>query len=158
MEACLTSESTKETRQLAEELAPLLLPGDTLVFTGAMGTGKTFFVQALLAPICPGQLVQSPTFSLVNVYQAPVFPIYHADFYRLNSEDELWASGWEDYLDGSGLLLIEWGQQFPNALPLSYLQIDLVATGENSRRLALRAQGARGEQLQEEWLNAVASY
>lgn len=158
MEASFTSESTRETRQLAEALAPLLRPGDTLVLTGAMGTGKTFFVQALLAPLCPDQLVQSPTFSLVNVYQAPAFPVYHVDFYRLNSEQELWAAGWEDYLDGSGLLLIEWGQQFPSALPLSYLQIDLEATGEASRRLVLTAQGARGEQLQEEWLNAVASY
>lgn len=157
MEGCLLSESTNATRQLAEALAPLLRPGDTLVLTGAMGAGKTFFVQALLAPLCPGQLVQSPTFSLVNVYQAPAFPVYHVDFYRLHSEQELWAAGWEDYLDGQGLLLIEWGQEFPSALPLSYLQLDLVATGEDSRRLMLMARGTRGKQLQEEWLNAVAS-
>lgn len=158
MEAYLISESPKQTQALAEALTPLLRPGDTLVLTGAMGTGKTYFVQALLAPLCPGQLVQSPTFSLVNVYQAPEFPIYHVDFYRLDSEAELWAAGWEDYLDTTGLLLIEWGQRFPTALPLAYLQVELVATGENSRRLLLMALGARGEQLKEEWLNAVASH
>ena len=157
MEAYFTSESLKQTQELAASLTPLLRPGDTLVLTGAMGAGKTHFVQALLAPICPGQLVQSPTFSLVNIYQAPQFSVFHVDFYRLNSEAELWAAGWEDYLDTTGLLLIEWGLRFPTALPLDYLQIELVATGESSRRLLLSPLGARGEQLKEEWLNAVAS-
>ncbi|NLW17088.1 MAG: tRNA (adenosine(37)-N6)-threonylcarbamoyltransferase complex ATPase subunit type 1 TsaE [Firmicutes bacterium] len=158
MEACLFSESVDETRQLAAALAPLLIAGDTIVLNGAMGTGKTFFVQALLAQLNPDQLVQSPTFSLVNVYETPDFPVYHVDFYRLNSEGELWAAGWEDYLDDKGTLLIEWGQRFPQALPLSFLQIDFVATGESGRRLLLSSQGERGEQLQEEWLNAVASH
>lgn len=158
VEAYLFSSSTQATIGLAAALAPLLLPGDTVVLNGSMGTGKTFFVQALLQPLAPDQLVQSPTFALVNVYQTPAFPVYHVDFYRLQSEAELWEAGWEDYLDGRGLLLIEWGNQFPDALPLNYLQIDLVAETENSRRLMLTAHGARGERLREEWLDAVASY
>ncbi len=158
MQACLSSESTADTKRLAAALAPLLLPGDAVVLNGTLGTGKTFFVQALLAQLNPGQLVQSPTFSLVNVYETRAFPIYHVDFYRLNSEGELWAAGWEDYLDGKGTLLIEWGEQFPQALPLSFLQIEFVITGPNSRRLEISAQGARGKQLQKEWLDALASY
>ncbi len=157
MPAFLTSNSEIDTRRFAAALAPLLLPGDAVVLNGSLGTGKTFFAQALLAQLSPEQAVQSPTFSLVNVYHTPAFPVYHVDFYRLNSEGELWAAGWEDYLDGEGVLLIEWGHQFAQALPLSYLQIDFVVTGPNSRRLEISAQGVRGEQLQKEWLDAVAS-
>jgi len=152
------SESPAHTAALASSLARILRAGDVIVFTGNLGTGKTYLAKAILADLCPDQLVHSPSFSLVNIYQAPEFPVYHVDFYRLHSEEELWAAGWEDYLDGFGLFLIEWGQCFPDALPLSYLEISLEVIGEQRRRITLTAVGERGRQLQEEWLNAMASH
>lgn len=143
---------------MAQLLTPLLEAGDAIVLTGDLGAGKTFFVQSLLAPLCPDQLVQSPTFSLVNVYQAAHLQVYHADFYRLTSEAELWAAGWEDYLDGRSLLFIEWGQLFPDALPLAYLELEFTITGRDTRTIRLAATGARGQELKREWLNAVASH
>lgn len=156
MQICLDSQSPQQTFVMAGRLAGLLQAGDTIVLSGTLGAGKTYFAKALLHILCPDQLVRSPTFSIVNVYQAAAFPVYHADFYRLQSEEELWAAGWEDYIDGDGLLLIEWGERFPAALPTDYLQIELCPIDVERRRFILRSQGERGKDLMEGWSHALA--
>lgn len=160
MQATLSSYSVDDTCRLAGALTPMLRAGFVIVLSGPMGSGKTRFVQALLAPLAPQETVQSPTFSLVNVYRAPGFPVYHVDFFRLDSEEELWAAGWEDYLDESGVLLIEWGDRFPGALPGEYLEIEFCPTEKNAhaRLLRLSARGQNYEDLLRRWLDAVASH
>ncbi|MGI6345275.1 MAG: tRNA (adenosine(37)-N6)-threonylcarbamoyltransferase complex ATPase subunit type 1 TsaE [Bacillota bacterium] len=155
MAQSILSESPARTVELAASLAPYLQAGDALVLSGDLGTGKTWFANALLAALGLEGSGQSPTFTLVNVYHLPQGQVYHADFYRLDSEAELWAAGWEDYLDGQALLLIEWGERFPAALPLDYLQIRLERAGATEREITVQACGPRSRALMEAWFDAL---
>ena len=148
--------SPEQTSQIAAALAKLVTAGDCLVLSGDLGAGKTWFVSSLLAGLKVREVVHSPTFNLVNVYTADSgLTVYHADFYRLDSPAELWAAGWEDYLDGQGLLLVEWGERFPSALPDDYLQISLQVTGPTTRTLVVEATGIRGQAIKEDWAHAL---
>lgn len=154
----LTSSSPAETTRFAEALAGLLRGGDCLLLAGDLGAGKTWFVSGLLAALRVREQVHSPTFNLVNVYTtAAGLSVYHADFYRLDSFDELLAIGWEDYLDGQGLLLVEWGDRFPDALPEDCLRITLTTLGDQQREIAVAAHGLRSEQLEKGWVDALVS-
>lgn len=158
MDGTLESWSPEQTSQWAAVLARQLAPGDCLVLSGDLGAGKTWFASSLLAELKIRETAHSPTFNLVNVYTTESgLTIYHADFYRLDSPAELWAAGWEDYLDGQGLLIIEWGERFPQALPDDYLQISLQVTGPFKRRLVAEAQGIRGQAIKEGWADALVS-
>jgi tRNA threonylcarbamoyladenosine biosynthesis protein TsaE len=155
----LDSRSPEETSQFANQLASLMRSGDCLVLSGDLGAGKTWFTTALLTRLQVIEAVHSPTFNLVNVYHAVGgLLIYHADFYRLDSVLELWAAGWEDYLDGAGLLLIEWGERFPEALPEDYLHVNLQTTGANSRRFCIEAHGLRSLEIKEGWADALGGH
>lgn len=151
----LTSLVPEQTSQYADALAASLRAGDCLVLTGDLGAGKTWFSTSLFRALAVRDAVHSPTFTLVNVYQTVGWPIYHADFYRLDSLEELWAAGWEDYLDGRGLLLIEWGERFPQALPDDYLQITLRVAGPSTRQLSTTASGPRSREIEEAWADAL---
>lgn len=154
----LTSSSPAETTRFAQALAGLLQGGDCLLLAGDLGAGKTWFASGLLAALGVREQVHSPTFNLVNVYTTVAgLSVYHADFYRLESLEELLAIGWEDYLDGQGLLLVEWGDRFPEALPEDYLQISLTTLGERAREIAVEASGRRSGQLEKGWANALVS-
>lgn len=154
----LISSSPAETTRFAEALAGLLKRGDCLLLAGDLGAGKTWFVSGLLAALRVREQVHSPTFNLVNVYTtAAGLSVYHADFYRLDSFDELLAIGWEDYLDGQGLLLVEWGDRFPDALPDDCLRITLTTLAEQQREIAVAARGPRSEQLGKGWADALVS-
>lgn len=153
----LHSSSPEQTSGLAQELARFLTAGNCLVLSGDLGAGKTWFSAALLAQLAVNQVVHSPTFTLVNVYHtATGMTVYHADFYRLDSVDELWAAGWEDYLDGSGLLLVEWGERFPSALPDDYLHIHLQIDGPTKRTLLVQSHGPHSHIVREGWSDALA--
>lgn len=153
----LESSSPAETVRLAEALAGLLVGGDCLLLAGDLGAGKTWFVSGLLAASGVCEQVHSPTFNLVNVYTtAGGLSVYHADFYRLGSLDELLAIGWEDYLDGRGLLLVEWGDRFPEALPEDYLEVRLQTSGDQQRELLITAQGKRSAAIEKGWADALA--
>lgn len=154
----LESDASEQTGKFAAALAHLLRAGDAIVLSGPMGAGKTFFVQALVKTLVPSAPVRSPTFNLVNNYKGPEFAIYHGDFYRIEDEAELWAAGWEDYLDPSALLLVEWGERFSQALPLDYLQIRLLPLGPRRREIRVSAHGPRSEELKKEWLHALAGH
>lgn len=154
----LTSSAPAETTRFAQALAGMLAGGDCLLLAGDLGAGKTWFVSGLLTALGVREQVHSPTFNLVNVYQtAAGVPVYHADFYRLDSLDELLAIGWEDYLDGQGLLLVEWGDRFPEALPADHLRVTFATVGGQQRELAVSAHGQRSQQIEKGWADALVS-
>ena len=105
---------------LGAACAANLRPGDTLALAGALGAGKTHFSKGVVSGLGgdPAQ-VTSPTFTLVHEYTAGCrIPVYHFDWYRLDSPAELLAIGWDDYLDDArGILLVEWADKFPALLP-----------------------------------------
>lgn len=110
--------SEEETRSFGCQIGTSADGPMILSLEGALGAGKTCFVQGLAAGcgVDPAQ-VSSPTFTLVHEYPGGRLPLVHFDLYRLESAQELVPLGFEDYLHGPGICAIEWGDKFPEALP-----------------------------------------
>lgn len=106
------SSSPRKTQELAGRLAQLIrgspAKGEVLTLSGNLGSGKTTFVQGFCAALGVHEKITSPTFTLMHIYQGDTCPIYHFDFYRLNSTAEIAALGVEEYWEGEGISLIEW--------------------------------------------------
>ncbi len=126
----LISHSENETKELAKKIAKDLKPGDVIVLTGELGSGKTKFTEGFLSYFNLENELSSPTFNIVNEYDTPNFPIYHFDVYRLEDIDEFYAIGGEEYFS-SGICIIEWGEKIEEALPPSYLKISFSRNYEN---------------------------
>lgn len=147
--------SPEETFRFGRCLANILSAGQVVCLIGDLGAGKTLLVQGLADGLGIMDSVNSPTFTILNVYEAG-FPIYHFDLYRLEDAAELFDIGFYEYTEGSGLSIIEWADKFPDQLPDEYLWIELIANLENTngnaneRMIQVRAQGARYEHLCEE--------
>jgi tRNA threonylcarbamoyladenosine biosynthesis protein TsaE len=133
----VSTASAEETRQLGAKLAAIARPGDVFSLDGGLGCGKTELVRGFVDALISGAPVRSPTFSIVNAYRSPKFPIYHFDFYRIEDARELSAIGLEEYLCGDGVCLIEWGELFPQALPEGTRHIRFTEVGETTREIAL---------------------
>ncbi len=114
------------------------LPAFIALF-GDLGVGKTAFVRGLSSVLAPGRAVRSPTFSLVNEYRVPgCRPLFHFDLYRIESEEDLYSMGFDDYLD-TGICVAEWCENIPYALPDDRLEIliEKDSAGVDVRRITL---------------------
>lgn len=118
----VTSLSPEETRIIGAALAPTLLPGDVVSLSGDLGAGKTAFVQGLAAALGVARPVTSPTFTIVHEYEGR-YPIAHLDVYRLNSFQEVLDLGFEEYMDGGSIVLVEWGEAIAPLLPRRHLEV-----------------------------------
>ncbi len=103
------------------------------VFRGQMGAGKTTFIKALCKQLGITDTVSSPTFSLVNEYSTKALTVYHFDFYRINSEEEAYDFGYEDYFYGGHYCFIEWPEKIPQLLPKVYVNVALSVTEQEER-------------------------
>lgn len=123
-------------RQLATAIAE---SGHSVVaFEGEMGAGKTTLIRALGAVLGVADDVSSPTFALVNEYRnGRGQPVYHFDFYRVDSEEEAARLGAAEYFDSGYLCLVEWPARVAPLLPLPHLEVALTVTGPESRLLEL---------------------
>ena len=144
------SSSPAETEAFGQSLAKVLGQGHVLCLAGDLGAGKTLLVQGLSKGLGIEDVVNSPTFTILNVYESK-FPIYHFDLYRLNYAEELFDIGFYEYTEANGLSIIEWPDKFPSELPEEYLWIE-IKTSENidERIFHVSAQGERYEQICEE--------
>lgn len=135
----------RATRELGRLLAPLLGPGDLLVLSGPLGSGKTFLSRALCRALgVPRETrVTSPTFALVHEYPGRL-PIRHADLYRLRDASELEHLGLEAAREDGAVLVVEWGETYVGALGGDAL---LVTLALEPRRAELSATGARSGEL-----------
>ncbi len=131
--ACLEA-----TAALGEALARRCRPGSALALTGTLGAGKTHLAKAVAAALGFRGDVTSPTFALVNEYRGGRLPVFHFDFYRIGSEPELLALGWDDYLDEGGVLIAEWGDKFESLLPSGTIWIHLEQTTDGTRSATVR--------------------
>lgn len=109
--------SPEETEKAGEELASILKPGDVVALYGGLGMGKTCFVRGLARGLNIDVEVSSPTFSLVNEYEGEDITLYHFDMYRVGSFDDLYSTGFFDYLDTDAVLAIEWSENIREVLP-----------------------------------------
>ncbi len=117
------------TAALAQRLAPLLKAGDVLALKGGLGAGKTTFARYLISAIRRAETeVPSPTFTLVQTYDGPDYPIFHFDLYRIEDPQEVHELGWDE--TQSGLALIEWPDHAGSLLPTWRLDIRFEMIGD----------------------------
>ena len=129
--------SAAETRALGEELATRLRPGDVVVLEGELGAGKSELARGSAKGLKVKETVTSPSFTILNVYESGRCPLYHFDWYRLESEDELYELGMDEYLGGDGIAVVEWAERCPEAVPEKVIRISLEVTGEEQRRICV---------------------
>ena len=127
------SHSPEETEQLGEQLGRTLRPGSVVAYRGDLGMGKTAFTRGLARGLGCTCRVTSPTFTIVNEYSGAL-PLFHFDMYRLDSSDDLFDIGWEDYLSRGGVCAVEWSERVEDALPDDTLWVSIArGDGENDR-------------------------
>ncbi len=128
-----------ETELVAAEIAKKVKNGGFLALYGGMGAGKTSFVRGLVKALCPEclELVHSPTFAIVNEYRGKELDIFHFDLYRLTDEDDLYSTGFYDYIEQGGLVITEWTELFEECVPEGALKLKIEAVGETQRRFTL---------------------
>lgn len=132
------SGSVEETLEIGARVAGMLRGGETLALHGDLGAGKTHLCKGIIAGLGHQGEVTSPTFSLVQEHRGGRIPVFHFDWYRIESPGELIQIGWDDYLDEGGVVLVEWAGKFPALLPEDSWQLDLRIESETARVLTLR--------------------
>lgn len=132
--------SPDDTQALAAQVAAQLVPGSVLRLDGPLGAGKTCFVQGLARGLgVPSHVrIHSPTFTLLNIYDGRL-PLYHFDWYRLEREQELASLDLEEYFDGAGISVVEWGEKFPAVFPARTNIIRLTIRSATERDISLPA-------------------
>ncbi len=133
--------SAKETRALGARLAASLRPGDVLLLFGDMGAGKSELTRGIASGLGIEGPIASPSFTILQVYEDGRIPLYHFDWYRMESVEELYELGMEEYLGGDGVAVVEWPVRCPEAIPASYLEITLTPLGETARDIVWRSVG-----------------
>lgn len=133
--------SAKETRALGARLATILRPGDVLLLFGDMGAGKSELTRGIASGLGIDGPVSSPSFTILQGYEDGRVPLYHVDWYRMESVEELYELGMEEYLGGDGIAVVEWPTRCPEAVPESYLEITFTPLGEDTREITWRSVG-----------------
>ena len=128
--------SEEETAAVAKKTAEILKPGDVVAFRGGLGVGKTTFTRYLCEALDCRDDVSSPTFALVHCYRAKM-PVCHFDMYRIHSFDDLYSTGFFDYLDTGALLLIEWSENVEEFLPKERLTITIERLSDTERKITV---------------------
>jgi len=115
--------------------ADAALPGTVIALVGNLGAGKTHWTQGFVAGIGSNAAVTSPTFGLVHEYPGGRLPVFHFDFHRIDSSEELLAIGWDEFLDHNAVIIAEWADKFPELLPKATTWIHIEAHPDGGRRL-----------------------
>ena len=146
------STSPEVTQALGVGLGAALREGDFVGLRGQLGAGKTQLARGIAAGagVDPAD-VSSPTYSIVQPYRGRL-TLHHADLYRLRDEDDLYATGYHELLEGPGAVVVEWFDQVPGAVPDDALLLHLEVLGPELRRLTAEARGPSSEALLARWL------
>ena len=137
--------SPAETEELGCRLGRTLGPGAVVAYFGGLGMGKTAFTRGLARGLgCRGR-VTSPTFAIVNEYEGGRLPLFHFDMYRLNSADDLFDIGWEDYLSRGGVCAVEWSEQVADALPEGTVYVTLTRHPEHDGWRSITVEGGAAQ-------------
>ncbi len=134
----LISRSTEETESLGGKIAGRLKGNEVIALFGGLGMGKTAFTRGFARELGVTDGVSSPTFALVNEYSGR-YNIYHFDMYRVATWDDLYSTGFFDYID-NGILIIEWSENIEGALPDNAVRIK-ISSGENENERIFEIEG-----------------
>ena len=137
----ITTHSPEETVAFGRTLAELLAPPKLVLLRGDLGAGKTTLVKGIAAAFesAEEEDVTSPTFTLIHEYRGPRANLYHIDLYRLDTAAQVATLGLDEIFDRRAVVLIEWGERFPELMPEQSVEIRLRALEENSREIEVRS-------------------
>lgn len=135
------SHSVEETREYARQFAAGLQTGDVVSLSGNLGAGKTEFMRGIAQVFdCDDQLT-SPSFSIFNIYKGRLkgsaVKLQHFDLYRIETPLELEGLGFGEYIADDAISVVEWGEKFPEELPVNTKKVFIEAAGENERRIVI---------------------
>lgn len=141
----LISKSPIETLRIGRVLGSALRGGDCVALTGELGAGKTCLTQGIASglgvPNC--YVVASPTFTLINEYPGKETALYHLDLYRLTGSGDLEEIGYQEYLARGGVVVVEWAEKVPEAIPEEALCVTLSYVDENMRKVEISGEADR---------------
>lgn len=148
--AVIDSFCAKDTYELGEKIGQMAKPGMVISLTGDLGVGKTVFTQGLAKGLGIEEPVNSPTFTIVQVYEKGRLPLYHFDVYRIGDIEEMDEISYEDYFYGEGVCLIEWADLIREILPEQMCRVTIekdLEKGFDYRKITL--EGFKGIEEQE---------
>lgn len=134
------SNNTEDTEKIAGMFSKSLKPGDIVTLDGDLGAGKTYFTAALCRALGVKEIVQSPTFTIVNEYRNAPVPVFHFDVYRISCADEMFDIGFDDYLFGEGITVVEWADNIRELFDMPYYEIRILkdqSISENFRKIKI---------------------
>lgn len=138
----LESKSPEDTFQIGMRLGQLAKAGEVYTLTGDLGVGKTVFTQGFAKGLGIEEPVNSPTFTILQIYEGGRLPLYHFDVYRIGSVEEMDENGFEEYMTGEGVSLIEWADLIREILPGERTRIRIekdLEKGFDYRRITVEA-------------------
>ena len=144
MKNTIYSDAEAKTLVFGKKLGKLLTKGDSIALNGNLGAGKTVFTKGIASGLGVKKVeyVNSPSFVLLKEHKGSK-NLYHFDLYRLNDLDEIEYIGIEEYLDGDGVVVIEWAEKMKELLPREYLKINITILKNNKRKFDFLPKGKR---------------
>lgn len=139
------SNSPKETEDIAVSLSKTLKGGEVIAFRGGLGMGKTCFTRGLAKGLCYKGDVTSPTFALINEYLGGRLNLYHFDMYRISTWEELYSSGFFEYIEENGVVAAEWSENIENALPPNTVYVEIKELTDEKREILIYKKGEEDE-------------
>ena len=137
----MITHSAAETRALGARLARVLRPGDTVLLEGGLGAGKSELARGVARGLGVSGPVPSPSFTILNVYDEGRVPLYHFDWYRIESPEEISEMGMEEQIGGDGIALIEWSGRAKECLPARALRVDIRVVDDETREITFAPLG-----------------
>ena len=137
------SNSANETENIAKAFAKTLKGGDVVCLNGDLGAGKTAFTAGLAKGLGIADYISSPTFTILNCYSGKI-PLYHFDVYRISESDEMFDIGFDEYLTGNGVSVIEWANIIEDILPYDRYEVEITKNldvHENYREISIEKRG-----------------
>jgi tRNA threonylcarbamoyladenosine biosynthesis protein TsaE len=144
----IISRSVQDTILLGQDIGSLLAEGDVVALVGELGSGKTWLTKGIAygLGVSPGMVITSPSFALVNEYQGRV-TFFHVDLYRLDTLSEVLSAGLEEYLHAGGVVVLEWGNRWPEILPEHAITVELQIIDDRSRKITLIGRSPRAAEI-----------
>ncbi len=152
METVFISQNEEQTAKIAAQLSELTQAGDIWALHGTLGMGKSVFARAFIQNLTDAEEVPSPTFTLVQMYAAPHFEIYHYDLYRLEKPSDIFELGIEEAFY-NGVCLVEWPEKMENLAPRNMWNVQM-EPDENGRKITILTDDENKIQRLQKWLNA----
>ena len=135
------SKSPAETEQIGKALGEKINSGTVIAYKGGLGMGKTCFTRGLALGLGSSDQVTSPTFALINEYLSGRIPLYHFDMYRISGWEDLYSTGFFDYIDEGGVIAAEWSENIEAALPDNTIYVEINKIDDTTREIIITQKG-----------------